>query len=222
MSTIRMLLAGVSLAGAVLAAGGSQANLLTNGSFETGAFVDNTGQDTDSLPVGSTAITGWTVIGQPGAWIGPTNPFSLTASSGSYFLDLTGYQSGAPFSGVSQSIATVAGAQYSLTFDLGSSSIYGLEDGVTASAGGASGVFTSTNGGSSTNLWQTETLNFTATGTSTLISLIGNSGDNYIGLDNVDVLETRGVPEPATWTMMILGFAGLGGAMRARRRPLTA
>lgn len=26
------------------------------------------------------------------------------------------------------------------------------------------------------------------------------------------------VPEPATWAMMLLGFAGLGGALRARRR----
>lgn len=27
-----------------------------------------------------------------------------------------------------------------------------------------------------------------------------------------------GVPEPATWAMMLMGFAGLGGALRARRR----
>jgi hypothetical protein len=27
-----------------------------------------------------------------------------------------------------------------------------------------------------------------------------------------------GVPEPASWAMMLLGFFGLGGALRARRR----
>ncbi|HEY2357687.1 MAG TPA: PEPxxWA-CTERM sorting domain-containing protein, partial [Phenylobacterium sp.] len=27
-----------------------------------------------------------------------------------------------------------------------------------------------------------------------------------------------GVPEPASWAMMILGFFGLGSALRARRR----
>jgi hypothetical protein len=28
-----------------------------------------------------------------------------------------------------------------------------------------------------------------------------------------------GVPEPATWAMMMIGFAGLGAAMRSRRKP---
>jgi len=28
------------------------------------------------------------------------------------------------------------------------------------------------------------------------------------------------VPEPATWAMMLLGFAGIGAVMRARRKPV--
>jgi hypothetical protein len=31
-----------------------------------------------------------------------------------------------------------------------------------------------------------------------------------------------GVPEPATWGLMIVGFAGIGGALRSRRRTLVA
>jgi hypothetical protein len=31
-----------------------------------------------------------------------------------------------------------------------------------------------------------------------------------------------GVPEPATWTLMLAGFGSLGGALRARRRRVTA
>lgn len=32
----------------------------------------------------------------------------------------------------------------------------------------------------------------------------------------------RGVPEPATWAMMLLGFGGIGTAMRRRRNPALA
>jgi hypothetical protein len=45
------------------------------------------------------------------------------------------------------------------------------------------------------------------------------SGDN-VGplLDNVR-LDVSAVPEPATWAMMLFGFALVGGAMRSRRKP---
>jgi hypothetical protein len=199
------------------------ANLLTNGSFEDITNFVNQGNDTMDLIVGSTLMPGWTVGGSHYvSWIGPTNPFNLTASpsGGSYFLDLTGYIAGAPFSGVSQTIATSPGASYLLTFDLGSSPQWGLPDGLTATAGSASAVFTSTNSGTQINLWQPESLAFTATGSTTTVSLIGNSGFNYIGLDNVSVVETAGgggVPEPAIWTMMLIGFGGIGAALRAHR-----
>jgi hypothetical protein len=98
------------------------------------------------------------------------------------------------------------GGKYALTFYLGSSAQYGVPDSIFASAGTGSGTFTSTNP-TLNNVWQLETLLFTATGPSTLISLVGNSGDHYIGLDNVAV---EAVPEPSTWLMMILGFLGVG------------
>ena len=61
-------------AGSLLLASGAGTAVVVNGSFETGSFTDNTGQDTDNLSVGSTAISSWTVINQFLAWIGPTNP----------------------------------------------------------------------------------------------------------------------------------------------------
>jgi len=222
MSPKTWLLAGATAISALFSAAGASANLLTNGSFETGSFVDNNGgQDTDTLGVGSTSMTGWTVSGSEAlAWIGPTNPFSLTASDGSYFLDLTGYAEGAPFSGVTQTISTTDGAHYSLTFDLGSSANYGLPSGITASAGGTSQVFTSTSVLDS--VWTTETLNFTASGASTVISLVGEQGVDYIGLDNVDVVETSGpIPEPAAWAIMMSGLFGVG-ALARRRRAISA
>ena len=65
-----------------------------------------------SLNPGATAITGWAVLTDTTAWIGPTNPFGLSASDGSFFLDLTNYQAGRPFAGVAQTFATIPGALY--------------------------------------------------------------------------------------------------------------
>lgn len=62
---------------------------------------------------------------------------------------------------------------------------------------------------------------FTATGASTQIQFAGNTletlGDERFGIDNVVV--SGAVPEPAAWAMMLMGFGGLGAALR-RRRPL--
>jgi hypothetical protein len=102
---------------------------------------------------------------------------------------------------------------------LGSSSNYGIQDALTASAGGASQTFSSTNPGSNPNYWEFETFNFTAISSSTTLSLVGGNGYAYIGLDNVAVTDLSGsVPEPSTWALMLLGFVGLGyGRYRKNR-----
>ena len=43
------------------------------------------------------------------------------------------------------------------------------------------------------------------------------NGDNFF-VDNKVVVGTGAVPEPATWAMMLVGFGGLGAAMRSRRK----
>ena len=191
----------------------AQANLLTNGSFESGAFVDQ-GGNTMSLAPGSNVITGWTVVTDTTAWIGPTNPWTLSASDGSYFLDLTNYQAGAPFAGMSQTIATTPGATYSLSFDLGSSSPYGLPDSITASAAGTSQTFFSSATG--VNQWKNMAMQFVATSATSTVLLQGASGRDYIGLDNVDVEFVSGpgtgLPEPTTLVLLGLGFGALVAA----------
>jgi len=59
-------------------------------------------------------------------------------------------------------------------------------------------------------------------------------GDFTLGVNNVAISGTSGtaapitgyilapVPEPATWAMMLVGFAGIGMAMRRRRNPALA
>jgi hypothetical protein len=49
----------------------------------------------------------------------------------------------------------------------------------------------------------------------------GADGSDFIGGDDVSVIDVGGVPEPATWALMIGGF-GLAGAALRRRRPLSA
>jgi hypothetical protein len=178
----------------------AQANLVVNGSFEnTAGFVPNA-DDTMSLAVGSTTMTGWTVINDKIAWIGPSNPWGLTASAGNYFLDLTDYYDPSPYGGVRQTINTGSG-QYQLEFDLGSSNNFGIPSAITATAGSTSQTFPSTS--SSNNVWKHCTMTFTASGPTT-ISLTGNTGLYYIGLDNVTV-----VPVPAAVWLLGTGLVGL-------------
>jgi len=199
----------------LLGAAAAHANLLSNGSFESGSFV-NQGNDTMSLAAGSTTISGWTVVTDTAAWIGPTNPFGLSASDGSFFLDLTNYQAGPPFAGMSQVIATTPGATYALSFDLGGSTRWGRPDAITASAAGTSTTFTTPLTGTN-NDWQHISMQFMASSSLTTVRLQGATGSNYIGLDNasVDFVSGPVVPEPGTFVLLSLGLAGV---VLARKR----
>lgn len=216
MTRISTLLRLLTLSVPALAASAAHANLLTNGSFEAGNFVGQ-GNDTMSLAAGSTVITGWTVITDTTAWIGPANPFGLSASQGSYFLDLTNYQAGTPFAGVAQTIATTPGSTYALTFDLGGSNLWGRPDSITASAAGTSATFATPTTGTN-NDWYHESLLFVANSSSTTVQLQGFAGVNYIGLDNVsvDFVSAAPIPEPGVWALMVVGLLPLVATTRRR------
>jgi hypothetical protein len=206
---MKSVFAGLSLALGLLAFGAPSqaATIVTNGSFEDLTnFVDN-GQDTDS--VSGTTMNGWTVVNGPVAWIGPTNPFSLSASDGNYFLDLTDYSPG-PGRGVEQAITTVANGLYQLEFDLGSDVTYGTPSGILASAGAAS--VNATHSATGGNEWTHFVLAFASTGTSTLISLIGSAGVSYIGLDNISVsfVGVANTPIPPSLLLFASALGGLG------------
>ena len=68
--------------------------------------------------------------------------------------------------------------------------------------------------------WKEFSYTFQASGPTTRTSFLNNTpqGDNYLGLDDVSI---AAVPEPSTWAMMILGFAGVG-FMTYRRRKVAA
>jgi hypothetical protein len=72
--------------------------------------------------------------------------------------------------------------------------------------------------------WSTVTHTFKATSTSELLSFL--SVGTPLGLPPVALLDgvslSTNVPEPASWGLMIMGFFGLGGMLRSRRRVATA
>lgn len=184
----------------------AQGALITNGSFELGTFVDD-GNGTDSFLAGPTTITGWAAVGRQVSWIRSPNPWGLSAQDGTHFLDLTGYISGPPFGGVTQTIATTPGQQYSLSFFLGTFTQRwgGPPVSILASAGGTSSTFTvSTTSTAST--WTPFSMLFTATSANTTITLTGAAGVEYIGLDNVSVDLASTVPEPESWALLMLGL----------------
>ena len=195
------------------------ANLLTNGSFESFTTAGSPGESL--LAPGATNLTGWTVIGGHDLLLCGPGGCGTGASDGSYFLDLTGITNVAPYAGVSQTINTILGKQYQLSFDMGGR-YDSLVSTVLATAGASSQSFTT----DATNFpnpstYTTETLNFIGVGGPTTVSLLGtfNSGVD-LSLDNVIMTGPSAVPEPANWALMLIGFGGLGATMRARRRSI--
>lgn len=192
-----------------LAASSAAANDFLNPSFELGTFVAN-GDNAYIIAAGNTDLAGWTVVNQV-AWISTPNPFSLTASDGIRFLDLTSYAG--VFGGVSQDVATFNGSQCHVEFDQGSFAGYGNSF-LSVIASDSQGVIASQQYielGGSVSRWDSKTFDFVAREATTTITFMHDfQGDNYTGLDNVSLTQ---VPAPASLTLIAL--AGL--ASRRRR-----
>lgn len=184
----------------------ASANLIVNGSFESGDF-SPPGNQTMTLAPGSTALTGWDVVNDSIAWIGVGDPWGLDAQDGDLFLDLSDYSAGPPFGGIQQSFASTVGHEYTVTFQLGSSTYWGRPASLTVSAAGQSETFSSALTGGN-NDWDEKSFVFVATGATTTLSFVGASGVNYIGLDNVNVAVSA-VPEPASGLLVLSGLAAL-------------
>lgn len=180
---------GYAVAGTVCLAGLPAAGQVNNGSFETGSYTWN-GQVAQSLFPGSTVMAGWTVVNGELAAIGPGNSFGIVAHQGNVSLDLAGYDDAPPYGGVTQNVATNAGARYRLSYWIGAFGV-GTQSKVTATAGGTSNVGTGpVTVGNTGVTWTLATLDFLATSGVTAISLIGaqsSNGGNYIGLDDVSL-----------------------------------
>lgn len=178
-----------------------------NGSFEAGVPA---GSFTTVAGGNSSSITGWTVIGNSVDYIGSY----WTAQNGARSIDLNGGAQG----GIQQTFDTLAGVQYNVTFWLaGNADGAPITKNVLVNAdGGTGGLFSfNSTGTSKANMgWSKYTYNFLAAGPTTTLSFASQDAGAFgAALDNVSV---AAVPEPATWALMLIGFAGVGFSMRRR------
>lgn len=203
---------------------GPGANLFTNASFElpvlpSSLFV--------SYVVGSSGLTGWTIVGPAGQALSqvPSTfagnpPFQFPAQDGNQWIDLTGFNNNAPV-GLAQTVPTAPGQAYAISFWVGNASggLFGTTSTVNVELSqGGGGSCTNTTPGLVLS-WQHCTVNFTAAGPNTTITFrnADPAFDNSNGLDNVSVeLARTRVPEPASWAMLLAGFALAGMAIRRK------
>ena len=209
MNKVKLLLA----AAAITTIAGPACADVINGNFEASS------SQTSTPP-------GWTNVGHMDGVIA-YSAFGTPAYDGNYFYDLGGYgnASGPVGDGIQQAVATVLGQAYVLTFGLSSENASSPITQLTVSIGGLSTVYNLSGDGSGAfkKPFTTQTINYVATGSSTLISFIqtanASGGNNDALIDKVSFLSsaTSAVPEPGTWAMMIGGFGLVGGALRRRR-----
>ena len=155
-----------------------------------------------SVPSGSVDLIGETPSG---------TSFDFFPGNGG-FVDLDGSTNTA---GTLQTLTSFAPGKYTLTFALGGNDRGDVDKTTTISLGDFSTSITLASGAALAS----HTFTFTTTGgTLSFADLPG--GNQNIGniLDNVNL--ATAVPEPATWAVMMLGFGGLGAAMRNKRRKL--
>lgn len=222
----------VWVAAALVASGAAHANLILNGSFESASVNPTTYQ---TLPAGSTAMAHW-VVGAPN--IDYINKGEWNASDGNRSVDLDGGIGSA--GSVSQSFATLAGADYRVKFDLsGNPGALPMVKTVRVSAGADSANFNYTIGTNHLNnsgalpwvlAYEAQTFDFTATGaqtTLTFASLTNQSGARSGWgpvIDNVDVELVEdlppppAIPEPSSVVLMALGLAAIGFVRRRKSR----
>lgn len=207
-----------------LASRASAANLLTNGSFESGTYTFGS-DGAVGLAVGSPAITGWTVVTNTVAPIEASNSYTIVPEDGNVMVDLQGYSDSSPYGGLTQDVATSPGTEYDLSFWIGVQNSISYAVGpasVTASAGATSQTFTN-NLTAAGNQWEQFNLDFTASAATTTVTLSGTStaGGAYIGLDNAVLQAVTGpgsstVPlPPAFWTALTV-LAALAIAGKAK------
>ena len=219
MKTRTASLAAIALTAIALgAANPARADLIVNGGFEFppigDVFYQNYGTFTNN-PYAGPSFQGWNITSNNVDIVNPIVGWNAPAFQGAQILDLVGYGS---TGAISQAFTTTPGQSYLLTFAYGNNPGSGPA-GASVTVFGSSSLLsalvfhdTSTNG----NLnWNVYSASFIANSETTTLAFNTTLGGNNGGV-LLDAVAVSAVPEPATWAMMIFGFAGI--ALMAYRR----
>ncbi len=218
----RVKFAAFAIAAGMIAGPAAAANLITNGGFETGDF------------------TGWTVAnvaGGSGSWFvtgngapSAINGFAQPVLAGGGNFSASTDQTGPGSHTISQTFAAVAGTQYVLSFDARATDASGqgpIGFGIDYAFDPNQHVQVTVNGdetliyyGVLTPDWAHYEFDISDAISKDGIYILAftevdNQGFLDEGLDNVS-LGAAGVPEPAAWALMLLGFGAVGASLRRR------
>ncbi len=207
----RISLAALALILAVaLGTGVGHANLIQNGSFETGT---NPGNFITLVSPDTTSITDWTLFQGTLDYIGTY----WTAQNLSRSLDMSGDPANpkGALGGIEQSFATIAGATYEVTFYLAgnpdSQAPADLIKILNVKVGNYDHDFTfNVSGKSHSDMgWELEPFTFIAQGSTSTLQFISKTASGWgPALDNVTVNYV--VPLPSTMLLLSSGLVGLG------------
>jgi len=195
-----------AVAAAVLVAGSASAAVVLSDNF------NSDGPPILNWPGDAT----FTSVGPPGSvdLIGAPPPFFDLQPGNGFYVDLDG-SSGSGNDPAGQLVSTVSfdAGTYTVHFDLAGNLRNAPDQSTTVSLGDFSTTLTPSN----TTHFTPHSFTFTtATAGKLTFTEHGPSDQQGNLLDNVQLVS--GVPEPATWAMMLVGFGGLGGLLRAQRR----
>ena len=113
---------------------------------------------------------------------------------------------------LSYAFGTIAGRVYTVAFDLGA--LGSASETLTVTAGATSVVYNPFADNELDSTFSPTSFTFLGSGGLTTLSFASQGVDGVDAI--VDNISVTAVPEPATWAMMIGGFALVGGALRRR------
>jgi hypothetical protein len=186
-----------------IAAPPASANLISNGDFETGNFSGWTVTPPDGNVVVLSGSDYQPCCGTTGTGAELSNHF---ASFGPGNIAITGVTIGQTFS-------TIAGQTYNFSFNYGALGGGSEQLQFEIITGASQQILTAVANDDLDHVFQSMTGTFIASSSTTIkFGDLGGLADTQANnvdfiLDNISV---TAVPEPSTWAMLLLGFAGLG------------